>query len=114
MTSFINVPNPFLFEMIGVAGFGLYVMNYTLLTFHKLHSHDAIYFAINLVAASMVLCGLMVSFNLASAMIQAFWVVISFAAIIVRLKRRAAAALHRADDEVEAKTAPHPDLLRAV
>ncbi len=92
MTSIIAVSNPFLFEMIGVAGFGLYVMNYTLLTFHKLHSHDALYFAINLVAASMVLCGLMVSFNLASAMIQAFWVVISLTAIIVRLRRRITSA----------------------
>ena len=98
MTSFINVSNPFLFEMIGVAGFGLYVMNYTLLTFHKLHSHDALYFAINLVAASMVLCGLMVSFNLASAMIQAFWVVISTAAIIVRIKRRATASRDDPED----------------
>jgi hypothetical protein len=87
MNSLISVSNPFLFEMIGVAGFGLYVMNYTLLTFHKLHSHDALYFAINLIAAAMVMCGLLVSFNLASAMIQAFWVVISTAAIIVRLRR---------------------------
>jgi len=98
MNSVITVSNPFLFEMIGVAGFGLYVMNYTLLTFHKLHSHDWLYFAINLIAASMVLCGLMVSFNLASAMIQAFWVVISFAAIVVRLKRRmTGAAVARGD-----------------
>jgi len=100
--------------MTGVAGFGLYVMNYTLLTFHKLHSHDAHYFAINLVAAAMVLCGLMVSFNLASAMIQAFWVVISFAAIIVRLKRRASAALHGGENEAEEATSnrPHPSLVR--
>ena len=88
MNSLITVSNPMLFELIGVAGFGLYVMNYTLLTFHKLHSHDALYFAINLVAASMVLAGLTVSFNLASAMIQLFWVAISFIAIIVRLRRR--------------------------
>jgi hypothetical protein len=89
MNSLITVSNPMMFEMIGVGGFGLYVMNYTLLTFHKLHSHDWLYFAINLCAASMVLAGLLVSFNLASAMIQAFWVVISFAAILVRLKHRA-------------------------
>lgn len=88
MTELITVSNPMLFELLGVAGFGLYVMNYTLLTFHKLHSHDAAYFAINLVAAALVLAGLTVSFNLASAMIQLFWVVISFVAILVRLHRR--------------------------
>lgn len=88
MSSLIEVSNPTLFEMVGVAGFGLYVMNYTLLTFHKLHSHDILFFCINLVAASCVLTGLLVSFNLASAMIQLFWVVISTIAIAVRLLRR--------------------------
>jgi len=88
MTQIIDVAHPELFEIIGVAGFGLYVMNYTLLTFHKLHSHDALYFGINLVAAACVLTGLMVSFNLASALIQLFWVVISTAAIAIRLRRR--------------------------
>ncbi|MDJ0628346.1 MAG: hypothetical protein QNJ44_08790 [Rhodobacter sp.] len=91
MTTLIEVSNPVIFELVGVAGFGLYVMNYTLLTFHKLHSHDALYFGINLVAASCVLAGLLVSFNLASAMIQLFWVVISIVAIAVRLSRRRAA-----------------------
>ncbi len=100
MTSLIEVSNPAIFELIGVAGFGLYVMNYTLLTFHKLHSHDALYFALNLVAASCVLAGLLVSFNLASAMIQLFWVVISTAAIVVRLSGRRAARLIETHDPI--------------
>ena len=103
MTSLIEVSNPALFELIGVAGFGLYVMNYTLLTFHKLHSHDALYFGINLVAASCVLAGLLVSFNLASAMIQMFWVVISTAAIAVRLSgKRTAQPIQTHDPIAEA------------
>ena len=88
MTQIVDVAHPEILEIIGVAGFGLYVMNYTLLTFHRLHSHDALYFAINLVAAACVLAGLMVSFNLASALIQLFWVIISTAAIAIRLRRR--------------------------
>ncbi len=88
MTQVIDVAHPEIFEIVGVAGFGLYVMNYTLLTFHRLHSHDALYFAINLVAAACVLAGLLVSFNLASALIQLFWVIISTAAIAIRLRRR--------------------------
>ena len=90
MTHLISVSDPQVFEMIGVAGFGLYVLNYTLLTFHKLDSHDTVYFGINLVAACFVLVGLTVSFNLASAMIQTFWVLISIAAICIRLKARCA------------------------
>ena len=80
--------DPYALEMAGVAGFGLYVTNYTLLTFHRLHSHDALYFGINLVAASLVLLSLTASFNLASAMIQIFWVFISSTAIILRLRRK--------------------------
>jgi len=84
----LNLVFPLAFEVIGVIGFGLYVTNYTLLTLHKLHSHDALYFCINLVAATLVLVSLFASFNLASAMIQAFWVVISSAAILIRVRSR--------------------------
>lgn len=75
-----------LFETIGVLGFCLYVLNYMLLTFHRLTSHSTTYFTINLAAAAMVLIGLTHSFNLASALIQLFWIVISVAAIIIRMR----------------------------
>ncbi len=91
MFDFIQNIDPNTFEVAGVVGFGLYVTNYTLLTFHRLHSHDALYFGINLVAATLVLASLTTSFNLASAMIQAFWVVISITAIILRLYRKSKA-----------------------
>lgn len=84
MTNVITITNPVLFDCIGVAGFGLYVINYLLLTFDHLNSRHAAYFALNLVAASCVLVGLMVSFNLASALIQIFWVAISISAIVIR------------------------------
>ena len=77
---------PAVFEAIGVVGFGVYVMNYTLLTFHRVTSHSKRYFALNLIASSMVLIGLTYSFNLASALIQLFWIVISITAIAVRLR----------------------------
>ena len=88
MNSIITVSHPIYFEMVGVFGFGIYVMNYTLLTFRKLDSADAAYFVLNLAAASCVLVGLLVSFNMASAMIQLFWVVISTSAIVLRLRRK--------------------------
>jgi hypothetical protein len=62
-------------------------MNYCLLTFHRLTSHSKLYFMINLMAASMVLIGLTHSFNLASALIQLFWIVISTTAIVLRLRQ---------------------------
>ncbi|AKS46891.1 hypothetical protein SAMN05444287_2015 [Octadecabacter temperatus] len=87
-----NMP-PALFDAVGVFGFGLYVLNYTMLTFHRVTSHCKSYFAINLVAASMVLIGMTFSFNLASALIQLFWIGISVAAIIVRVRASKGGAL---------------------
>lgn len=75
-------------ELLGVAGFFLYVLNYTLLTFRVLTGDSLTYFAINFCAASFVLAGLMNSFNLAAALVQIFWICMSTLAIILRLVRR--------------------------
>jgi hypothetical protein len=87
MFDFITRLPPALFDIIGVFGFSLYVMNYCLLTLHKLTSYSKLYFGINLMAASMVLIGLTYSFNLASASIQSFWIVISITAIVLRIRK---------------------------
>jgi predicted membrane protein len=75
-------------DAIGVAGFGLYVLNYSLLTVQRVQSHQICYFVINGLAAAMVLVGLMSTFNLASALIQIFWIFISITAIIIRIRKR--------------------------
>ncbi len=80
-----TLPTAF-FDAVGVAGFGLYVLNYTLLTFKKLTSECICFFAVNWLAASCVLIGLFNAFNLASALIQVFWIVISTVAILIRLR----------------------------
>ena len=85
-TFFFSIP-PTVFEIIGVLGFALYVMNYGLLTFHRITSHSRIYFALNLTAAFFVLISLTHSFNLASALIQSFWIVMSISAILLRSRR---------------------------
>ncbi len=77
-----------IFELLGVVGFFLYVLNYTLLTFRVLTGDSLTYFAINFCAASFVLIGLTNSFNLAAAMVQIFWICMSTLAIILRLIRR--------------------------
>ena len=80
---------PFLIECIGVLGFGLYVTAYTLLTLRILPGNSPRYFALNLLAASCVLIGLTASFNLASALIQLFWVCMSLLGITLHLIRPA-------------------------
>jgi len=81
-----NIPNE-VFDAIGIAGFGLYVLNYVLLTFQRLRSEQISYFVVNWLAATMVLIGLTTAFNLASALIQIFWIVISTIGILIRCRR---------------------------
>ena len=88
MDTFKAFITPELLDMIGIMGFGLYVINYALLTLDKLRSEHLAYFMINWMAASMVLVGLASSFNLASALIQVFWIGISTVGIIIRLRGR--------------------------
>ena len=77
-----------LFEIAGVFGFMLYVFNYAMLTLRRFTSDDIIFFVINFSAASLVLLGLTASFNLAAAMIQGFWIVMSIIGISLRVSRR--------------------------
>ncbi len=86
MPTLLTTLPPALFEVIGIAGFCLYVLNYSLLTLHRLTSQSKAYFCINMVAATCVLLGMTYSFNLASALIQGFWIIISTVAIFVRLR----------------------------
>ena len=88
MTYLFDSWPPETFEIIGVVGFLLYVLNYTLLTLGKFNSKDVGYFVFNWIAASMVLIGLIESFNLASALIQIFWIVISTVGIALRVYKR--------------------------
>lgn len=96
MPTFFSTIPPSVFETIGVIGFALYVINYAALTFHKITSHSNTYFVLNLLAATLVLVGLTHSFNLASALIQMFWIVISITAIVVRLRKSAVFQTRRA------------------
>lgn len=86
--------SPSVFEVIGIAGFMLYVTNYTLLTLRFINGHSVLYFTINLVASSSVLAGLTVSFNLAAAMVQVFFVVMSLVGIAIHLRQSPRADEH--------------------
>lgn len=83
-TTLLDLP---VLEILGIGGFFLYVVNYTLLSLGKLTSGDTRYFALNFCAAALVLAGLMESFNMASALIQVHWIIVSIVAVALRLKR---------------------------
>lgn len=85
MLSFIHITS--VAELIGVFGFCLYVTTYTLLTFRIIAGPSVLYFSLNMTAASCVLIGLTQSFNLASALIQIFWISMSITGITLNLLR---------------------------
>jgi hypothetical protein len=79
--------DPALLDSIGVCGFLLYVVNYTLLTLGWVSGDSVIYYIVNFLAAALVLIGLSSNFNLASALIQSFFITMSSLGIAIRLLR---------------------------
>ena len=72
---------------LGLVGFSLYVIAFTGLGTGRLSSEQPLYFVIVLTAASSVLASLWVDFNLPSALIQIFYVIVSITAIFIRRDR---------------------------
>lgn len=81
--------DPAVLDSIGVCGFVLYVANYTLLTLGWISGDSVHYFVVNFLAAGLVLIGLSANFNLASALIQSFFITMSTLGIAIRLLRPA-------------------------
>ena len=71
-----------LFQVIGLAGAGMYIAAYSGLQLGFWHGTSLRYILMNLVAASLVLLSLTVKFNMASAIIQITWISISIFGII--------------------------------
>jgi len=64
-------------ELIGIVGFVFYMLAYTLLQLGKVAGQSYAYILLNMLGASLVLVSLSNQFNLASALIQISWIVIS-------------------------------------
>lgn len=69
---------------IGLIGFSTYVTAFTALSLGWLSSARPLYFGLTLTASICVLISMLVEFNLASALIQSFYVVISTFGILRR------------------------------
>ncbi|MBF9060593.1 cyclic nucleotide-binding domain-containing protein [Rhodobacterales bacterium HKCCSP123] len=93
---------------IGVLGAAVYVFAYGALQLGFLRGSSVIYTVLNLIAASLVLVSLGEAFNLSSALIQGFWVVLS----LIGLARHALLRVrsHFRDEETELLAAHFPSL----
>lgn len=75
-------------RLLGVAGFLTYVVTYAALCLRVITGDCTIYFVGNTLAAALVLISLSADFNLASVLIQGFWICIGLVAIVLRLRRQ--------------------------
>lgn len=75
-------------EMLGLSGAIIYSVSYLLSAYDRLPSQSPIYYVSKLVAAGLVLVSLYESFNLASVVIQVFFVVVSMIGIVRHLDAR--------------------------
>ena len=76
-----------IYRVIGIAGFVAYVANYAALSFRLVSGDSIVYFAGNTLAATLVLISLTTDFNMASVLIQVFWIGIGLGAILLRARR---------------------------
>ncbi len=74
-----------MFRAIGVFGFVVYVGVYALLSWRLIGGDSLVYFAGNTVAAALVLMSNIGGFNMASVLIQIFFIAIGMTAMILRL-----------------------------
>lgn len=99
---------PQFYETAGLLGVVLYLGSYAALQLGLIRGNSRTYTLLNLAAASFVLISLLTEFNLASAMIQISWIVISITGLtrMWLLHRR----LRFSDEERELLQTQFPDL----
>jgi len=73
-------------DIIGSFGVFFVVIAYFLLQINKLSSKNISFSIMNVIGSSMILYSLIYNWNLASVMIESFWIIISFIGIYNSLK----------------------------
>lgn len=79
------MPEPILTELldwVGYMGVALYLGSYAALQAGIIRGSSYVYALLNLFAAGFVLASLAVSFNLSSALVQTFWIIISIVGLV--------------------------------
>ena len=78
----LNIP-----DIIGIFGVTLILMSYALFQFEKIDPQGFLYSFLNLIGAFLILYSLFYSWNLASVIIEIFWILISIYGIWKYFKR---------------------------
>ncbi len=75
-------------DTIGMIGVAMVVFAYFLLQIEKVTIHHIAYSILNIFGSSLILVSLFVNFNLASVVIEGFWVLISLIGVVRFLKTK--------------------------
>lgn len=75
-----------LYKIAGIFGFLIYAINYLRICLAAKASPGTDFFLANILAATLVLISLSANFNIASALIQIFWIMVSLVAVRRRFK----------------------------
>ena len=76
------------FDIIGTIGVVLIILAYAAVQVRKMRPEQLSYSVVNLVGAAMILVSLRYNFNLASVIIEVFWILISLWGIVLWFRHR--------------------------
>jgi len=76
------------YDVIGTIGVFLIIIAYAAVQSRRLDSTTLVYSILNLIGASMILVSLRYNFNLASVIIEFFWILISLWGIVLWFRGR--------------------------
>lgn len=76
------------YDIVGTIGVALIIVTYAGVQLRKMEVASLAYSALNLLGALMILVSLAYNFNLASVVIEIFWIIISLWGIVIWIKTR--------------------------
>ena len=77
-----------IYDAVGTAGVALVVLAYFLIQVEKLDPKSALFSVLNIAGSALILVSLSHRWNLASVLIELFWIAISFLGLIRALRRK--------------------------
>ena len=82
------------YDAVGIIGVAIILVVYYLLQIEKMRSDDLVYSVANLLGALLIVVSLMYQFNLASFIIEIFWIAISIIGIVRYVRKRKSAEIN--------------------
>lgn len=76
------------YDIVGTIGVALIILAYAAVQARRMRSEQLSYSIINLMGAAMILVSLRYNFNLASVIIEIFWILISLWGIVLWFRHR--------------------------